>query len=136
MCFDRDAPCLFRPLITTDSHDKLRYQFCNSGKKQLFHVKHRFLQCFSLEFYLLFALSLLPHCLMFHLFRYWFNMHAAVCFVDRCLLLLRVFAHDLLCFLLCLLSSRSFTVCSGVPNRLFLMGLAISLMRAMLFNFI
>ena len=28
------------------------------AKKQLFHVKHRFLQCFSLEFYLLFALSL------------------------------------------------------------------------------
>lgn len=57
LCFNRDTPCLFRPLNTTDSHDKLRYQFCNSGKKQLFHVKHRFLQCFSLEFYLLFALS-------------------------------------------------------------------------------
>ena len=57
MCFDRDAPCLFRPLTTTGSHDKLRYRFCNSDKKQLFHVKHRFLQCFSLEFYLLFALS-------------------------------------------------------------------------------
>ena len=46
-------------------------------------IRARFLQCFSLEFYLLFALSLLPHCLMFHLFRYWFNRHAAVCFVDR-----------------------------------------------------
>lgn len=31
------------------------------AKKQLFHVKHRFLQCFSLEFYLLFALSSLPY---------------------------------------------------------------------------
>ena len=51
------------------------------AKKQLFHVKHRFLQCFSLEFYLLFALSLLPHCLMLHLFRYWFNMNASVYFI-------------------------------------------------------
>ena len=75
VCFDR-----LTPQAATTSYI---IGFAIWAKKQLFHVKHRFLQCFSLEFYLLFALSLLPHCLMFHLFRYWFNRHAAVCFVDR-----------------------------------------------------
>ena len=75
VCFDRLTPQAATTSYVIGSAIR--------AKKQLFHVKHRFLQCFSLEFYLLFALSLLPHCLMFHLFRYWFNRHAAVCFVDR-----------------------------------------------------
>ena len=111
VCFDRLTPQTATTSYVIGSAIR--------AKTQLFHVKHRFLQCFSLEFYLLFELSLLQHCLMFHLFRYWFNRHAVVCFVDRCLLLLRVFARDLLCFLLCLLSSRSVTVCSGVRTNCF-----------------
>lgn len=116
--FDRDAPCLFRSLNTTDSHDKPRYRFCNLGKKQLFHVKHRFLQCFSLEFYLLFALSLLPHCLMFHLFAIGLTC-ARLCalLIDDCGSC--VFCARSSLFLVLPASSRSFAVCSGVRTDCF-----------------
>lgn len=49
VCFDRLTPQTATTSYVIGSAIR--------AKTQLFHVKHRFLQCFSLEFYLLFALS-------------------------------------------------------------------------------